>query len=71
VRKIAETEGFPASAVRELPEIKKMRKQREAAMAKQQAMAEAESKAKVLKDTSQAPEEGSPAQGLLQGSGLV
>ena len=71
VRKIAETEGFPASAVRETPIIKKMRQQREAAMKQQQAMAQQESAAKTFKDTKDAPEEGSPAESAMQGRGLV
>ncbi|MFH1738558.1 MAG: portal protein, partial [bacterium] len=71
VRKIAETEGFPASAVRELPEIKKMRAIRAKQLERQQQMQGAQARADVLNKTSKAPEEGSPAEGILQGSGLV
>ena len=67
VRKIAETEGFPASAVRELPEIKKMRQIRAKQMQEQQAMQQAQVKADVLNKTSKAPEEGSPAEAMVQG----
>jgi hypothetical protein len=71
IRKIAENEGMPASAIRELPEIKKLRRAREEAAARAQQQAQLESTAKSLQGLSKAPEEGSPAQGLLQGSGLV
>ncbi len=71
VRKIAETEGFPASSVRELPEIKKLRAMREQAMAQAQQQEQMESAAGSLHKLSKAPEEGSPAEGILQGSGLV
>jgi hypothetical protein len=75
MRKILDNRGMPQSLIREVKEVMELRQGRqEAQMQAQQQMqqqAEAQAMMGAYQGLSQAPQPGSPAQALMQGSGLA
>ena len=67
-RQIMDSEGFPQKSIREVPDVDRLRKARQAEQEKAQQMAEAQQASEIMKNTSKAPERGSPAE-AMQGGG--